>query len=555
PLEVSEPADSLVQKLRGKPWWVDYGENTGLVFPVGIEDLPEEHSQRVHVIDAETDNVIVVATAQRGKSTTLMTTIVAGALMYRPQRLTFFCVGAALYPVEGIPHVAGVVGLTDAEGVSRTLATVEGLIRSREASFKRHQIDIAEFRERRFGTYGNPGTDPDDRFGDVFLVIDNFADLYEKDSGAGDRVIAIARQGLSYGVHIITSASSWLVGQKQALLNAANARIQLRLSNPDETQMGTGMDHRRAARNTVDRPGFGVTRTGHELLIGLPELRGPSGERIPIREVGAAIADRTGAGKVETLARLPERIPLRDIRTAYRGTDELDIPFALGESALQPIALPARQLPHLLIVGRQGCGKTSALAAIGQSVVAGLTPDRAQLTIIDPKTTLIGRIQGRGVRAYAYTADDIDRTLAELAEILTDRLPPSGLTQEELLGRSNWEGPQHFLLIDDEQELRPGGAVGKQAATAPIWNLIERGREIGLHVIAARLPGNWAGVSAMSPFLQKLTGARTPTLFLDNDPATVKVFGRTSAAQLPPGRGLLVTTEGTIEGVLVGTPD
>ena len=94
-----------------------------------------------------------------------------------------------------------------------------------------------------------------------------------------------------------------------------------------------------------------------------------------------------------------------------------------------------------------------------------------------------------------------------------------------------------------------------QAATAPIWNLIERGREIGLHVIAARLPGNWAGVSAMSPFLQKLTGARTPTLFLDNDPATVKVFGRTSAAQLPPGRGLLVTTEGTIEGVLVGTPD
>ena len=35
----------------------------------------------------------------------------------------------------------------------------------------------------------------------------------------------------------MTSASGWLVGQKQALLNVANARIQLRLSNPDETQM------------------------------------------------------------------------------------------------------------------------------------------------------------------------------------------------------------------------------------------------------------------------------------------------------------------------------
>ena len=59
----------------------------------------------------------------------------------------------------------------------------------------------------------------------------------------------------------------------------------------------------------------------------------------------------------------------------------------------------------------------------------------------------------------------------------------------------------------------------------------------------------------MSPFLQKLTGSRAPTLFMDNDAQTVKVFGRTSAQQLPPGRGLLVTTDGAMEGVLVGAPD
>lgn len=442
-----------------------------------------------------------------------MTLIAAGALMYRPERVTFFCVGASLHPVEDIPHVAGVVGVTDAEGVSRTLATIETLIRSREGSFKLHQIDIAEFRERRFGEFISVGSDPEDRFGDVFLVIDNFADLYERDPGAGDRVIAIARQGLSYGVHIITSASGWLVGQKQALLNVSNARIQLRLSNPDETQMGTGMEHRRAARNTVDRPGFGVTRNGHELLIGIPEVIGEAGERIPARGIGAVVAERTGAAKVETLARLPERVQLRDIIEVHSSDDALDIPFAVGESALQPVSLPSRQLPHLLVVGRQGCGKTTTLAAIGQSV-ARLAPEQAQITIIDPKTALIGRIQGPAVRAYAYTEDEIDQALAELSQMMADRLPPSGLTQQELLRRRNWDGPHHFLLIDDEQELRPGGVVGKQAATAPLWNLIERGREIGLHVIATRLPGNWAGVSAMNPFLQRLAGARTPTLFL-----------------------------------------
>ncbi|HPY26185.1 MAG TPA: hypothetical protein PLK19_17920, partial [Mycobacterium sp.] len=67
--------------------------------------------------------------------------------------------------------------------------------------------------------------------------------------------------------------------------------------------------------------------------------------------------------------------------------------------------------------------------------------------------------------------------------------------------------------------------------------------------------GNWAAVSVMNPFLQKLTASRAPTLFMDNDPQTVKVFGRVSAQQLPPGRGLLVSTEGQMEGVLIGSPD
>ena len=559
PLEVSAGADALVQMWRGRPWCDDYGQNPGLVFPVGIEDFPEEHAQRVHVLDLEMDNAMVVATAQRGKSTTLMTLMTSAALMYRPERVTFFCIGASLYPVEDFPHVAGVVSVTDVEGVSRAISTVEGLIRAREASFKRYQIDIAEFRERRFGALAGGATDPEDKFGDVFLVIDNFGDLYEKDSGLGDRAITIARQGLSYGVHVMTSASGWLVGQKQALLNVVNARIQLRLSNPDESQMGSGIEHRRAARQTLDRPGFGVTRTAHELLIGVPEVVGPDGTRVGTRQVGAMIAAQTGAGKVETLARLPERIALREIIARY-GTDgpaadPFNIVFAIGESALQPIALQTRQVPNLLVVGRQGCGKTSALAAIGQSITARLSPEQAQITIIDPKTSLIGQIPENNVRAYAYTADDIDRVLAEIAAIMAERLPPSGLTQEELLAWRGWSGPHHFVLIDDEHELRPNGLVGKPAATAPLWNLMERGREVGVHVIASRLPGNWAGVSAMSPFLQKMTGSRAPTLFMDNDPQAVKVFARTSAQQLPPGRGLLVGNDGVLEGVLVGYPE
>jgi type VII secretion protein EccCa/type VII secretion protein EccCb len=559
PLEVSEQVDDLVAYWRGKPWHVDYGQNPGLVFPAGIVDIPEDHVQRVHSIDAEMDNVMVVATAQRGKSTTLMTLMTSAALMYRPERVTFFCIGAALYPMEDLPHVAGVVSVNDTEGVSRTIATMEGLIRAREASFKQYQIDISEFRERRFGSGGGGGTDPADKFGDVFLVIDNYGDLYEKDFATGDRAIAIARQGLSYGVHVMTSASGWFVGQKQGLLTVSNARIQLRLSNPDESQMGTSVEQRRAARNTLDRPGFGLTRDGHELLIGVPEITGTNGQRVGARGVGSLIASVTGTDKVERLSRLPERVSLSQIIDSYgktaEATEPLNIPFAVGESALQPVALQSRIVPNLLVMGRQLCGKTTTLAALGQSITSRFTPEQAQITIVDPKTTLIGRIRGPHVRAYAYTAEDIDAVIGELAGLLRHRLPPSGLSQEELLNLKKWEGPHHFVLIDDEHELRAHNQVMKPAATAPLWPLIERSREVGLHVIVSRLPGNWASQSVMNPLMQKLTGSRSPTLFMDNDPASVKVYGRISAQQLPPGRGQLVTTDGEIEGVLVGTPD
>ena len=78
---------------------------------------------------------------------------------------------------------------SDTEGVAALIATLEGLIRAREAAFKHYQIDISEFRERRFGAAGGGGTDPEDKFGDVFLVIDiGYGDLYEKDYGDGGSV-------------------------------------------------------------------------------------------------------------------------------------------------------------------------------------------------------------------------------------------------------------------------------------------------------------------------------------------------------------------------------
>ncbi len=84
-----------------------------------------------------------------------------------------------------------------------------------------------DFRERRFGpgSDGLGGTDANDPFGDVFVVLDDYDDLYTKDTVLGDRIISLSSRGPEYGVHVMCCAGGWIHGQRQkpaAKRNGAN---------------------------------------------------------------------------------------------------------------------------------------------------------------------------------------------------------------------------------------------------------------------------------------------------------------------------------------------
>lgn len=53
---------------------------------------------------------------------------------------------------------------------------------------------------------------------------------------------------------------------------------------------------------------------------------------------------------------------------------------------------------------------------------------------------------------------------------------------------------------------------------------------------------------------ERLTAARRPNTYgMDNDPQN-RINRNVRAQTLPPGRGLLVSVDGDVEGVLVGLP-
>ena len=84
------PADELVARWRGRPWYVDYGNNPGLAAPVALADYPRGARQEPHCLELLRDNALIVAAPTRGTTTAVMTAITSSALLYRPERVQFY---------------------------------------------------------------------------------------------------------------------------------------------------------------------------------------------------------------------------------------------------------------------------------------------------------------------------------------------------------------------------------------------------------------------------------------------------------------------------------
>ncbi|MCY4032237.1 MAG: DNA translocase FtsK [Hyphomicrobiales bacterium] len=84
-----------------------------------------------------------------------------------------------------------------------------------------------------------------------------------------------------------------------------------------------------------------------------------------------------------------ELVALRELLgcTAFAGTgSKMKLPIILGKSITgEPIVVDLARMPHLLIAGTTGSGKSVAINALLLSLLYRLTPEQCRLIMIDPK--------------------------------------------------------------------------------------------------------------------------------------------------------------------------
>lgn len=564
PLTQPVAIDDLVNRFLGRPWHKEYGSACNLVFPIGIIDRPYKHDQPPWTVDTSGPgaNVLILGAGGSGKTTALQTVICSAALTHTPQQVQFYCLAyssTALTTVSRIPHVGEVAGPTDPYGVRRTVAELLALVRERKRSFLECGIASMEmFRRRKFG--GEAGPVPDDGFGDVYLVIDNYRALAEENEVLIEQVNVIINQGPSFGVHVVVTADreSEL---RPPVRSGFGSRIELRLAAVEDAKLVRS----RFAKDVPVKPGRGMVavnyvrldsdpQAGLHTLVARPALGSTPDNVFECDSVVAAVSRLTSA-QAPPVRRLPARFGVEQVRElasrdTRQGVGAGGIAWAISELDLAPVYLNFAENSHLMVTGRRECGRTTTLATImseigrlyapGASSAPPPAPGRpsAQVWLVDPRRQLLTALGSDYVERFAYNLDGVVAMMGELAAALAGREPPPGLSAEELLSRSWWSGPEIFLIVDDIQQLPPGFDSPLHKAVP----FVNRAADVGLHVIVTRTFGGWSSAGS-DPMLRALHQANAPLLVMDADPDEGFIRGKMKGGPLPRGRGLLMAED------------
>ncbi|MCB9452106.1 MAG: DUF87 domain-containing protein [Anaerolineaceae bacterium] len=202
---------------------------------------------------------------------------------------------------------------------------------------------------------------------------------------------------------------------------------------------------------------------------------------------------------IEVPNRNPSVVALRSVYESKAFQDRLQkakspLYIPLGRDvAGQPLGVDLAQMPHLLIAGTTGSGKSVCIAAITAALILNNVPDQVKLVMLDPKMVELSRFNGlphllgevetdqeRIIGVLRWCTREMDRRYKLLEEnaarnidIFNSRL--SRRQQDEYL-------PYIVILVDEVGDLmlsRP------EETEKTITRLAQMARAVGMHLVVA----------------------------------------------------------------------
>ncbi len=159
-----------------------------------------------------------------------------------------------------------------------------------------------------------------------------------------------------------------------------------------------------------------------------------------------------------------------------------------------PVSLDLAQMPHLLIAGTTGSGKSVCMGAIATSLLMQYPPDKLQLVMLDPKMVELSRFDGiphllgpveldhdRIIGVLRWCAREMDRRYKLLEESGARNI---GMYNEAQLAKSEFAPalPYMVILIDEIGDLMLSNPDETERA---LTRLAQMARAVGMHMVVA----------------------------------------------------------------------
>lgn len=184
--------------------------------------------------------------------------------------------------------------------------------------------------------------------------------------------------------------------------------------------------------------------------------------------------------------------PILESEAFYRLDSRLSITLGRDVSGI-PIVADLSQMPHLLIAGTTGSGKSVGIAAIIACLVMNNTPEDLRLVMIDPKRVELVRFNGLP-HLYGKVETNLERINAVLRWVIAEMQRRYKILEElkvrdidgynnKVRRRKDYETiPRIVVIIDELADLMMSAA--EQTETTLV-RLAQMARATGIHLVVA----------------------------------------------------------------------
>lgn len=376
-----------------------------------LYDDPDNQVQKIHYLNLSNENVMIIGSAQTGKTNLLQTIIRCVATKYSPKEVNLYILDFAsmiLKNFEKLNHVGGVILAHEEEKCKNLFRMLEKEINVRKEKFARAGVSsYLAYREAGF-----------EDLTQIVVLIDNLTVMKEMYLMDTDFLLPICRDGLSLGISVIV-ANPQTSGIGYKYLSNFEKRIALYCN--DSTEYNTILEHCRIQPSPIQgRCLLAIDNANYEAQSFMAFDGEKEVDRVhAILNFVDAINQKNAAAVAKKIPSIPDFLTEETLKEEYCACSDLNqLCIGLDFADVSPVYLDWFRQSVLAISGQYEKSKMRFLNYLKKYLLSVA----AELYVMDDYTGFFEDIaEADHMKLYSRSGEDLCEMLEDIRQSLAKR--------------------------------------------------------------------------------------------------------------------------------------